>query len=82
MAVLAPRDDERVERVAVMDAVADLTTFECPRCGTSVSERFYGPCEVCRASLRSTFERGAENVDVPEYEPKMNVRPNHVATKD
>ena len=54
----------------------------CPRCGRDVEERFYGPCSTCRDELRAAFVRDARVVDVAEYEPKMNVTPNAVATKD
>ena len=54
----------------------------CPRCGRDVDERFYGPCTTCRDDLRVAFVREAAVVDVAEYEPKMNVTPNAVATKD
>lgn len=56
-------------------------TFDCPRCRTSVSERFYGPCESCRVQLRATGN-DARDVEVAAYEPKMNVTPNAVASKD
>ena len=54
----------------------------CPRCGTEVEERFYGPCTSCRAELRATVGGAARDVEVADYEPKMNVTPNAVATKD
>ena len=56
--------------------------FACPRCGTSVDERFYGPCSTCRDALRAAFVREAKVIEVAEYEPKMNVTPNAVALKD
>jgi hypothetical protein len=54
----------------------------CPRCGRDVEERFYGPCSTCRDDLRAASVREARVVDVAEYEPKMNVTPNAVASKD
>ena len=54
----------------------------CPRCGSAVDERFYGPCDLCRQELRAMFVREAKVVEVAEYEPKMNVTPNAVALKD
>ena len=54
----------------------------CPRCGASVSERFYGPCESCRSELRAKFVTEARVVELAEYVPKMNVTPNAVALKD
>ncbi len=56
--------------------------FTCPRCGALVEARFYGPCDDCRAALRDTYRRAGRVVEVAEYEPKMNVTPNAVATKD
>jgi hypothetical protein len=32
--------------------------------------------------LRATYQAVAREVEVAEYEPKMNVTPNAVATKD
>ena len=36
----------------------------------------------CRGELREKFDRGARDIEVAEYEPKMNVTPNAVALKD
>jgi predicted ATP-dependent serine protease len=60
----------------------DLLSFECPRCGQEAQERYWGPCSACRAVLRA--EQGGEQreVEAEAYEPKMNVTPNQVATKD
>lgn len=60
-------------------------SFVCPRCSSAVNERFYGPCEACRQQLRA--EQGSEGSGAAQaertmFEPKMNVVPNHVATKD
>ncbi len=57
----------------------DLT---CPRCNDSVTERFYGPCESCRAELRATIAGEASDAEAVEYEPKMNVVPNAIASKE
>jgi acyl-coenzyme A thioesterase PaaI-like protein len=54
----------------------------CPRCHQQVDVRFYGPCDQCRATLRAQFRQEGRIVEVAEYEPKMNVTPNAVATKD
>jgi hypothetical protein len=54
----------------------------CPRCFRDVEERYYGPCTACREELRVAFHREGRVVEVAEYEPKMNVTPNAVATKD
>ncbi|MFZ4517580.1 MAG: hypothetical protein ACOYOP_04290 [Microthrixaceae bacterium] len=56
--------------------------FDCPRCGTAVIEEFYGPCELCRAVLRTEQAGEGADVEAAAYEPKMNVTPNAVATKD
>jgi len=62
----------------------DVTPLEvtCPRCGAGVRQRFHGPCDACRRELRARFLGEGRNVDVAEYEPKMNVTPNAVALKD
>lgn len=54
----------------------------CPRCGNPVEVRFYGPCDDCRTALRSQFRSVGRVIEVAEYEPKMNVTPNAIATKD
>lgn len=55
--------------------------FDCPRCGAATTDEFYGPCGTCRTVLRAS---GGERRDIETaaYEPKMNVVPNQVATKD
>ncbi|MFP5366534.1 MAG: hypothetical protein ACLGIS_06720 [Actinomycetes bacterium] len=60
---------------------ADLLDIICPRCGEPAAVRFYGPCDACRAALAATLGGQAREVDAT-YEPKMNVVPNQVATKD
>jgi hypothetical protein len=55
--------------------------FTCPRCSFEVTARFYGPCDACRTALRAVGG-DAREVEVVAYEPKMNVTPNQVATKD
>ena len=54
----------------------------CPRCGAEAQMRFYGPCDDCREALRSAYAGLARDVDAEDYEPKMNVTPNAVASKD
>jgi predicted RNA-binding Zn-ribbon protein involved in translation (DUF1610 family) len=61
---------------------APSTEFECPRCGTATSETFYGPCTSCREELRATMGNEAREAQRVAYEPKVNVVPNQVATKD
>ena len=67
-----------------MDTAAGEETvdFTCPRCGTERVERFYGPCTACRDALQATFAGASRAVVAEAYEPKMNVTPNAVATKD
>lgn len=60
----------------------DLLSVTCPRCGTEVNERFYGPCTTCREQLRAAFARDGRVIELADYEPKMNVSPNAVALKD
>lgn len=61
----------------------DTTThFECPRCNQAVSEVFYGPCTSCREQLVATMGTEQREAALTAYEPKMNVVPNQVATKD
>jgi hypothetical protein len=60
----------------------ELLAFACPRCGTAVEERLYGPCADCRAELRATVAGEQRAVDAPAYEPKLNVTPNAVALKE
>ncbi len=60
---------------------SDLS-ITCPRCNQQSAERFYGPCVTCRKHLVEQFRAEGSEVEAPEYEPKMNVNPNAVATKD
>jgi len=59
-----------------------LVHLICPRCRRDVDERFYGPCSSCRDELRAALQREGRIVALAEYEPKLNVTPNAVATKD
>jgi hypothetical protein len=61
---------------------ADAIVLDCPRCGRTVEQPFYGPCAGCCAELRALHRGEAVAVEVAEYEPKMNVTPNAVALKD
>ena len=61
---------------------AELLSFTCPRCAIAASARFYGPCDGCREALVATLGGEAREVEAVAYEPKMNVVPNAVATKD
>ena len=58
------------------------STFDCPRCGESATARFYGPCETCRDDLRARLGNEQREIEKTIVEPKMNVVPNHVATKE
>ncbi len=62
--------------------MTDTDTFSCPRCRTTVAERFYGPCESCRLELRVKYLGIGRVIEVAEYQPKLNVTPNAVALKD
>ncbi len=61
---------------------AAALSFACPRCGGSVSARYYGPCPACRDALRAEQGGAGREVAAVDYEPKMNVTPNAVALKD
>jgi hypothetical protein len=60
---------------------ADDLSFDCPRCQRAVTAEFYGPCPACVAQLRATGLE-ARAVEAVAYEPKMNVVPNQIATKE
>lgn len=56
--------------------------FTCPRCGTGVQARFYGPCPACRDQLVTALAGPARVVEATRFEPAMHVVPNQVATKE
>ena len=60
----------------------EILDFTCPRCRADVTEEWYGPCDTCRTELGATMRIAARDVEVAAYEPKMNVVPNQVASKD
>ena len=64
------------------NATGGLLSFACPRCDNPADERFYGPCSSCREQLRESQIKAVREVEVAPYQPKMNVTPNFVATKD
>lgn len=68
--------------VVVRDEVPAVLAFDCPRCGATVQTAYYGPCEGCRDELRARYQGERTEVEVAEYEPKVNVTPNAVALKD
>ncbi len=61
---------------------AGLLEFACPRCEAVVAEGYYGPCRSCRDDLAASLGGPARDVEVAAYEPKMNVTPNNVASKE
>ena len=67
--------------MSAVDTLA-LLDFACPRGGLSVHEEFYGPCSTCVEELRATVRLDKAVVAVADYEPKMNVTPNAVASKE
>lgn len=64
------------------DSVQADIELTCPRCEAVVVERFYGPCDNCRAELRATQQKEQSDLAETEFEPKMNVTPNAVALKE
>ena len=67
--------------VATRESI-DLGNYSCPRCSLTTAAEFYGPCEACVAELRLKMTGEGGDVEVAEYEPKMNVTPNAVALKE
>lgn len=65
-----------------MGPVDDQIDITCPRCGRPAAVAFYGPCDECRSELRTRVGGPAREVEVAAYEPKVNVIPNQVATKE
>ena len=57
-------------------------SFDCPRCGAATDDDLYGPCPSCRGELRSALAGDRREVELADYEPKLNVTPNAVATKE
>jgi hypothetical protein len=66
----------------MVTSMTEPLDFDCPRCQSPTSATYYGPCDTCRAQLRATVAGERTTVEVAAYEPKMNVTPNAVATKD
>lgn len=56
--------------------------FDCPRCRHTVTEAFYGPCKNCRRELKARLGGERREIEIADYEPKMNVVPNQIATKE
>lgn len=61
---------------------AEKLTIDCPRCGTTSTVDYYGPCDTCRDEMRARLGGEARDVVAAAYEPKMNVTPNAVALKE
>lgn len=57
-------------------------SFDCPRCRRAAEAEYYGPCETCLGELRLQFQAERTEVATAAYEPKMNVTPNAVASKE
>ena len=56
--------------------------FECPRCHQASTARFYGPCDTCRQDLRANLGNEQHELEKVVFETRINVVPNHVATKE
>ncbi len=56
----------------------------CPRCNGDLGEsEFYGVCPSCATNLRAVYSgESRDDVESAEYEPKMNVVPNAIASKE
>ena len=65
-----------------MSADRRRSTSPAPAAARPRPARFYGPCDGCRDALRATVGGEAQAVEAEDYEPKMNVTPNAVASKD
>lgn len=78
--------EQRVEKTQVVspDSLTDVSSPDiCPRCASSLQgEDYYGVCAQCRTQLREVFSDDARDVVAAEYEPKMNVVPNAIASKE
>ena len=68
--------------LSASDPAPETVSFTCPRCGEAAEARFFGPCPTCSAALQAKYQQSSQEVEAPEYEPKMNVTPNAIATKE
>lgn len=72
--------------MGILDDLDAVVPVDCPRCGRTVEQQFYGPCQDCHAELRAAYQAAADSEATAavavEYEPKMHVTPNAVALKD
>ncbi len=62
--------------------MADQNEITCPRCRRAAIVRFYGPCDACRSELVAKMAGTRHHLVSKSYEPKANVVPNFVATKE
>ena len=61
---------------------APASPLPCPRCGQSVEQDYYGPCDGCRQELCAAVRGEAREVGDTRFEPAMHVTPNAVAQKE
>ncbi len=70
------------------DAATDVAEREptptiCPRCKDQLDAEYYGICASCATNLRAVYAGEArDDVEAAAYEPKMNVVPNAIASKE
>ncbi len=78
------RSDPVAAAVRYGIGMEDLDVLFCPRCGADLADReFYGVCGICADTLRATYDGSPRgDVEAVAYEPKMNVTPNAVASKE
>lgn len=60
----------------------NLASFDCPRCGETISAEHYGLCQRCVVQLQASQRGEGSDGEAAAYEPKMNVTPNAVALKE
>ena len=65
-----------------LDPDAQARELPCIRCREQAVMRFYGLCPRCRDELRAKFDVEGRDVEVADYQPKMNLTPNAVALTD
>ena len=75
-------DETETAPLSAQDPAPETGSFTCPRYGEPAEARFYGPCPNCAGALQAKYQQSSNEVEAPEYEPKMNVTPNAIATKE
>lgn len=77
-------ESEQATHVAPVDSPErEPTPTTCPRCKSSLGDaEFYGICASCSTNLRAVYSGESRDVKAAEYEPKMNVTPNAIASKE